>query len=96
MRVPGLNRSRIPRRDNPGKAARNRHATGRSGGCGSRPSSVRSTSGSRGRNSASSARSASRPQQCFGHFSGRARTDGGTWIDFDDLTGWAEESRQRW
>ncbi|TDB93020.1 DUF2804 domain-containing protein [Actinomadura sp. 7K534] len=34
--------------------------------------------------------------QCFGRFSGRARTDGGTWIDFDGLTGWAEEARQRW
>ncbi|GGT66011.1 DUF2804 domain-containing protein [Actinomadura citrea] len=34
--------------------------------------------------------------QCFGHFSGRAQADDGTWLDFDGLTGWAEESRQRW
>lgn len=34
--------------------------------------------------------------QCFGHFSGRVRTDSGGWIDFDGLTGWAEEARQRW
>lgn len=34
--------------------------------------------------------------QCFGHFTGRARTDEGTWIEFDALPGWAEEARQRW
>ncbi len=34
--------------------------------------------------------------QCFGHFSGRVRTDSRGWIDFDGLTGWAEEARQRW
>ena len=34
--------------------------------------------------------------QCFGHFSGRVRTDDGAWIDVDGLTGWAEEARQRW
>lgn len=34
--------------------------------------------------------------QCFGRFSGHARTDEGAWIDFDGLTGWAEEARQRW
>ncbi|MFC4051994.1 DUF2804 domain-containing protein [Actinomadura syzygii] len=34
--------------------------------------------------------------QCFGEFTGRARADDGTWIALDGLTGWAEESRQRW
>lgn len=34
--------------------------------------------------------------QCFGHFTGRAQADDGTWIDVDGLTGWAEEARQRW
>lgn len=34
--------------------------------------------------------------QCFGHFSGRARTDEGAWIELEDLTGWAEEARNRW
>lgn len=38
----------------------------------------------------------SETHQCFGHFGGRARTDDGTWIEFDGLTGWAEEARQRW
>ncbi|QKG20879.1 DUF2804 domain-containing protein [Actinomadura verrucosospora] len=38
----------------------------------------------------------SETHQCFGHFSGRARTDDGAWIEFDGLTGWAEEARQRW
>lgn len=38
----------------------------------------------------------SETHQCFGRFTGRARTDGGTWIEFDGLTGWAEEARQRW
>ncbi|GGO69133.1 DUF2804 domain-containing protein [Nonomuraea cavernae] len=34
--------------------------------------------------------------QCFGHFTGRARADDGGWVEFDGLTGWAEEARQRW
>lgn len=34
--------------------------------------------------------------QCFGHFSGRARTDAGDWVVLDGLTGWAEEARNRW
>ncbi|MGH8882184.1 MAG: DUF2804 domain-containing protein, partial [Stackebrandtia sp.] len=34
--------------------------------------------------------------QCFGNFSGRARTDAGDWVDLDGLTGWAEEARNRW
>lgn len=38
----------------------------------------------------------SETHQCFGHFSGRARTDDGTWVDLDGLVGWAEEARNRW
>ncbi|MEU8247371.1 DUF2804 domain-containing protein [Nonomuraea sp. NPDC048916] len=38
----------------------------------------------------------SRTHQCFGHFTGRARADDGTWVELDGLTGWAEEARQRW
>ncbi|GAA0843260.1 DUF2804 domain-containing protein [Streptosporangium amethystogenes subsp. fukuiense] len=38
----------------------------------------------------------SETHQCFGHFSGRARTDEGEWVDLDGLVGWAEEARQRW
>ena len=34
--------------------------------------------------------------QCFGHFTGRARTDDGEWVELDGLTGWAEEARNRW
>ncbi len=34
--------------------------------------------------------------QCFGHFSGRARTDDGDWVNLDGLVGWAEEARNRW
>ncbi|MFD6166003.1 DUF2804 domain-containing protein [Oerskovia sp. NPDC060287] len=34
--------------------------------------------------------------QCFGTWSGRARTDEGTWVDLDGLVGWAEEAQQRW
>ncbi|GAA3494725.1 DUF2804 domain-containing protein [Streptomyces prasinosporus] len=34
--------------------------------------------------------------QCFGHFTGRARADDGTWVELDGLTGWAEEARNRW
>jgi hypothetical protein len=34
--------------------------------------------------------------QCFGHFTGRVRTDEGGWVEFDGLTGWAEEARNRW
>ncbi|MET7772734.1 DUF2804 domain-containing protein [Nocardia sp. NPDC005366] len=39
---------------------------------------------------------ASETHQCFGHFTGRARTDDGEWIDLDGVTGWAEEARNRW
>lgn len=38
----------------------------------------------------------SETHQCFGHFTGRARADDGSWIDLDGLTGWAEEARNRW
>lgn len=38
----------------------------------------------------------SETHQCFGTWSGRARTDDGTWVDLDGLVGWAEEARQRW
>jgi len=34
--------------------------------------------------------------QCFGHFSGRAQTDDGAWVDLTGLTGWAEDVRNRW
>ncbi|WP_280345249.1 DUF2804 domain-containing protein [Nocardia neocaledoniensis] len=34
--------------------------------------------------------------QCFGHFTGRARTDDGRWLDLDGMVGWAEEARNRW
>lgn len=34
--------------------------------------------------------------QCFGEFTGRARTDDGDWVDLDGLVGWAEEARNRW
>ena len=37
-----------------------------------------------------------RTHQCFGSFTGRARTDAGEWVDLDGLTGWAEEVRNRW
>lgn len=39
---------------------------------------------------------ASSTHQCFGHFEGWASTDDGTRVDLTDLTGWAEEARQRW
>jgi len=39
---------------------------------------------------------ANRTEQCFGHFTGRAQTDEGAWIDLDGLTGWAEEVHNRW
>lgn len=39
---------------------------------------------------------AAETHQCFGHFTGRAQTDDGAWIDLDGLTGWAEEARNRW
>ncbi|MFI6481713.1 DUF2804 domain-containing protein [Nonomuraea sp. NPDC050663] len=39
---------------------------------------------------------ANETHQCFGHFTGRARADDGSWIDLDGLTGWAEEARNRW
>ncbi|MFI6938498.1 DUF2804 domain-containing protein [Streptomyces sp. NPDC050418] len=39
---------------------------------------------------------ANETHQCFGHFTGRVRTDDGTWVDIDGLTGWAEEARNRW
>ncbi|MDF1602914.1 DUF2804 family protein [Nocardioides sp. YIM 152315] len=35
-------------------------------------------------------------RQCFGHWSGRVRDDAGEWIRIADLTGWAEDVRQRW
>ncbi|TDD46375.1 DUF2804 domain-containing protein [Nonomuraea terrae] len=38
----------------------------------------------------------SETHQCFGHFTGRARADDGSWIPLDGLTGWAEEARNRW
>ncbi|MHA7135442.1 DUF2804 domain-containing protein [Oerskovia turbata] len=38
----------------------------------------------------------SETHQCFGTWSGRARTDEGVWVDLDGLVGWAEEARQRW
>lgn len=34
--------------------------------------------------------------QCFGHYSGRAQTDDGAWVQLEDLTGWAEDVRNRW
>ena len=34
--------------------------------------------------------------QCFGTWSGHARTDEGRWVDLEGLVGWAEEARQRW
>ncbi|MEV6342617.1 DUF2804 domain-containing protein [Actinoplanes sp. NPDC051851] len=34
--------------------------------------------------------------QCFGRFTGWARTDDNRKIDLDGLTGWAEEARNRW
>ena len=37
-----------------------------------------------------------RTHQCFGHFTGRIRTDDGVWRDLPRLTGWAEEARNRW
>jgi hypothetical protein len=37
-----------------------------------------------------------RTHQCFGRFTGRARTDDGEWIALDGLTGWAEEVHNRW
>lgn len=37
-----------------------------------------------------------RTHQCFGRFTGRARSDEGEWIDLDGLTGWAEEVHNRW
>jgi hypothetical protein len=37
-----------------------------------------------------------RTHQCFGRFTGRARSDEGQWIDLDGLTGWAEEVHNRW
>lgn len=39
---------------------------------------------------------ANETHQCFGRFTGRARTDDGTWVELDGLTGWAEEVRNRW
>ncbi|MEU4420575.1 DUF2804 domain-containing protein [Actinoplanes sp. NPDC024001] len=39
---------------------------------------------------------ASETHQCFGHFTGWARTADGRKIDLDGLTGWAEEARNRW
>lgn len=39
---------------------------------------------------------ASETHQCFGHFTGRARTDEGEWVRLPELTGWAEEARNRW
>jgi hypothetical protein len=38
----------------------------------------------------------SETHQCFGTWSGHARTDEGAWVDLDGLVGWAEEARQRW
>ncbi|MFF3066174.1 DUF2804 domain-containing protein [Oerskovia sp. NPDC057915] len=38
----------------------------------------------------------SETHQCFGTWSGYARTDEGVWVDLDGLVGWAEEARQRW
>ncbi|GAA4587378.1 hypothetical protein BJY16_008222 [Actinoplanes octamycinicus] len=39
---------------------------------------------------------ASETHQCFGRFSGWARTSDGHKLDLDGLTGWAEEARNRW
>ncbi|MDF2846460.1 MAG: hypothetical protein K0R97_442 [Oerskovia sp.] len=38
----------------------------------------------------------SETHQCFGTWSGHARTDEGVWVDLEGLVGWAEEARQRW
>ncbi|MET8551708.1 DUF2804 family protein [Micromonospora zamorensis] len=34
-------------------------------------------------------------RQCFGHFSGWAKTDDGTTVTLDGLVGWAEEESNR-
>ncbi|RAO39160.1 hypothetical protein PSN13_00184 [Micromonospora saelicesensis] len=39
---------------------------------------------------------ANETHQCFGHFSGWAKTDDGTKVSLDGLVGWAEEARNRW
>ncbi|XVU70810.1 DUF2804 domain-containing protein [Micromonospora zamorensis] len=35
-------------------------------------------------------------RQCFGHFSGWAKTDDGMKVSLDGLVGWAEEAGNRW
>lgn len=37
-----------------------------------------------------------RTDQCFGHWSGTFRTDGGEVVGFDGITGWAEDVHNRW
>ncbi|MFJ8441806.1 DUF2804 domain-containing protein [Kitasatospora griseola] len=39
---------------------------------------------------------ANRTDQCFGHYRGSIRTDGGLRIAVDGLLGWAEDVRMRW
>lgn len=39
---------------------------------------------------------ASIANQSFGHWSGRIRTDEGTWIEVHDVVGWAEDVQNRW
>ena len=39
---------------------------------------------------------ANETHQCFGRFTGWARTDDGSKTSLDGLTGWAEEARNRW
>ncbi|REJ07669.1 DUF2804 domain-containing protein [Microbacterium bovistercoris] len=34
--------------------------------------------------------------QCFGHYDGRVRTDGGEWIPVTRILGWAEDVHNRW
>ncbi|MGH1564671.1 DUF2804 family protein [Mumia sp. DW29H23] len=38
----------------------------------------------------------SRTHQCFGHWSGAVRDEGGAWIRVDEIVGWAEEVHNRW
>lgn len=39
---------------------------------------------------------ASRTHQCFGHWSGQVRLEGGEWIEVRDVVGWAEDVHNRW
>lgn len=39
---------------------------------------------------------AAETHQCFGHWTGRARDETGTWIRITDLVGWAEDVHNRW